>query len=286
MAAPPAGRAKRIALAVGDLGQRLVRARLDHLRVVELVAAHRRARRPERRACHQPRLPVAEVHLALGEARRVARAARASRAVRRRHRPALRPSTMKPPHSPCTGFVSANFLIAGAKIFRRRQFPCMQLRIAARQPADVAAFVRRFVGERRERHDLRAGLAPVPGHMRIEEAEGGVLSQRDALAGRRQRRRKVAALRLQQRHQARAPCRCRSSAPSYPPAARYARRCPSCSPACTSPRCRSGSVSVGSRITAPTTGMPSASIASPASRLCRSLPSRLSTTPAILTAGS
>ncbi len=38
------------------------------------------------------------------------------------------------------------------------------------------------------------------------------------------------------------------------------------SPACTSPRCRSGKVSEGSRITPPTTGRPSASIASPASR--------------------
>ena len=49
IAAPPAGQPERIALAVGELGQRLVRARLDHLRVVEFMAAHHRARRPERR---------------------------------------------------------------------------------------------------------------------------------------------------------------------------------------------------------------------------------------------
>ena len=58
-----------------------------------------------------------------------------------------------------------------------------------------------------------------------------------------------------------------------------------CSLACTSPRWRSGSDSVGSRMIAPTTGMPIASIASAASRRCRSLATRLSTTPAIRTAG-
>ena len=45
VAAPAAERAERLALAVGDLGQRLVVAGLDHLRVVEFVAADRRAGR-------------------------------------------------------------------------------------------------------------------------------------------------------------------------------------------------------------------------------------------------
>ena len=58
-----------------------------------------------------------------------------------------------------------------------------------------------------------------------------------------------------------------------------------CSLACTRPRWRSGSDSVGSRMIAPTTGRPIASIASAASRRCRSLATRLSTTPAIVDAG-
>ena len=47
----------------------------------------------------------------------------------------------------------------------------MQLRIAARQPAAVAALRRRLVGERRERQDFGAGAAPAVEHMRIDEAE-------------------------------------------------------------------------------------------------------------------
>ncbi|OWK21574.1 hypothetical protein AJ88_17465 [Mesorhizobium amorphae CCBAU 01583] len=58
------------------------------------------------------------------------------------------------------------------------------------------------------------------------------------------------------------------------------------SPAWTRPRWRSGRLSVGSRRMAPTTGRPSASIASPQRRRWRSLPRRLSTTPAMRTSGS
>ena len=59
-----------------------------------------------------------------------------------------------------------------------------------------------------------------------------------------------------------------------------------CSFACTSPRWRSGNERFASRGIAPITGTPSAAIASLTSRRCRSLPTRLSTTPAIRTAGS
>ena len=67
---------------------------------------------------------------------------------------------------------------------------------------------------------------------------------------------------------------------------RAARRGRRCSPACTRPRWRSGSAIAGSRGSAPSTGMPSAAIASRDQPRWRSLPTRLSTTPAMRTAGS
>src|SRR5688572_15304776 len=67
MAAAPAERAELVALSVGEFGQRVVAARRGHLRVVELVAAHHRARWPERAIRKQSRLAVAEIHLALGK---------------------------------------------------------------------------------------------------------------------------------------------------------------------------------------------------------------------------
>ena len=60
----------------------------------------------------------------------------------------------------------------------------------------------------------------------------------------------------------------------------------SCSAAWTRPRCRSGRRMVSSRGSAPMTGTPSCAIASATSRRWRSLPTRLSTTPAIRTSGS
>ena len=62
----------------------------------------------------------------------------------------------------------------------------MQLRIAARQPAGIAIFPRRLVGKRREGHDLGANAPPAAQYMRIDEGEGGVARERDALARRRQ----------------------------------------------------------------------------------------------------
>ncbi len=88
---------------------------------------------------------------------------------------------------------------AVAKGRRCREPAGMQLRIAAGEPGDVAVVRRRLVGERRERHQLRTGGAPMGGDMRVEEGEGGIGRQRDALAGRRQRGHVVGARRRQRR---------------------------------------------------------------------------------------
>ena len=64
----------------------------------------------------------------------------------------------------------------------------MKLGIAAGQPAAVAVFGRRLVGERREGDDLRPGPPPAGENMRIDEGERGVGSERDPAARRRQSR--------------------------------------------------------------------------------------------------
>src|SRR4051794_8043528 len=68
MAAPVAGGAERIALAIGEIGQRLVIAGGRHLRIVEFVTSDQRALRTQRTVGAQPCLAVAKVHLAPGEA--------------------------------------------------------------------------------------------------------------------------------------------------------------------------------------------------------------------------
>ena len=62
----------------------------------------------------------------------------------------------------------------------------MQLRIAAGQENGIGVRVGRLVRQRRERHDLGAGLAPVMEEVRIGEREGRSCGDRDALAQRRQ----------------------------------------------------------------------------------------------------
>ena len=162
----------------------------------------------------------------------------------------------------------------------------MQFRIAARQPATIRAFGGRFVGKRRERNDLGAGVAPGVDEMRIDEAEGAIMRQRDALAGRRQSggtlirgadRSGAAFAIIASRSRWRSAIAARRSIST----ARSA-----CSPAWTRPRCRSGNASAASRGTAPNTGMPSAAIASATSARCFSLAARLRITPAMRTAGS
>ena len=57
----------------------------------------------------------------------------------------------------------------------------MELRIAARQPDEVGVGRRRFVGKRREGHDFGAGGTPALDEMRIDEGEGAVAREGDAL---------------------------------------------------------------------------------------------------------
>ena len=66
--------------------------------------------------------------------------------------------------------------------------PGMQFGIAARQPAGVAFLRGRFVGERREGNELGALRPPAGLDMRIDEAEGGVAGNGEALARRGQGR--------------------------------------------------------------------------------------------------
>jgi hypothetical protein len=63
----------------------------------------------------------------------------------------------------------------------------MQFGIAARQPANVAIGRRRFITQGREGHDFRPRLAPAFQMMGIDEGEGDIASERDALARRRKR---------------------------------------------------------------------------------------------------
>src|SRR6266540_695748 len=126
---------------------------------MKLVAANDGACRPDGTCCAKTRLAVPEMQLAIGEARgvseqarhRVARAAcilqslaedhiAAALAV---HRPRLREA-----REPRLEFL------------RGSERAGMKLRITAGQPADIAAFGRRLIGERRKGHDLRPGVAP------------------------------------------------------------------------------------------------------------------------------
>src|SRR4030088_2986540 len=61
-----------------------------------------------------------------------------------------------------------------AKALRCSQRARVQLRIAAGQPATVAALGGRLVGERRERNDVRAGAPPTVENVRVDEGEGRV----------------------------------------------------------------------------------------------------------------
>ncbi len=150
------------------------------------MAAHRLPGPADRRVGEEPRLPVAEVHLAPGEAgdvtqqpgHRVGDAAGVLQRAAERHEAAAFAV-----HRPAFGETAQPFAEPGGG----REPAGVQLGIAARQPADVAAEVRRLVGQRREGQELGARRAPGPCDVRIDEAEGGVLGNGDALAGRRQR---------------------------------------------------------------------------------------------------
>jgi hypothetical protein len=58
--------------------------------------------------------------------------------------------------------------------------------LAAGQPAGVAAWGGRLVGERGERNDIGAGLSPALQQVGVDETESGVRGEGDALAGGRQ----------------------------------------------------------------------------------------------------
>ena len=138
----------------------------------------------------------------------------------------------------------------------------MQFGIAARQPAGVAVGGRRLVGERREGDDLGPGAPPAADEMRIDERKGLVARERDPLA-RAASARSLATPRRNRSSPARARTRSQSTCASTKSAIASRRASSaSVSPACTSPRWRSGSATLSSRGIAPTTGIPSASIAS------------------------
>src|SRR5580700_11256575 len=77
------------------------------------------------------------------------------------------------------------------EIARVREGLRVQLRITARQPAAIGFRGRRFIGKRRERQNLCTSFAPGVDRMRIDETEGLVARERDALAGGWQCRRSV-----------------------------------------------------------------------------------------------
>src|SRR5271166_1028769 len=186
VAAPSARWPERARLPVSEIGERRVVSRRGKGRIVELVAAHERARGSDRTVAEKPRLAIAEMKLVPGKARRmakqpghgVARAACILQALAEHDEAAAlavyraRACKLRQP---------------GAKARGRRQRPGVELRIAAGQPAAIAVFGRRLVGERRERDDLRAGRPPALDDVGIDEGEGRVAGEGNAFARRPQR---------------------------------------------------------------------------------------------------
>ena len=76
MPAPSADWPKRVSVRIEQFGKRLIAARLDQRRIVELMPAQSRARAPERAVLEQRRGAIAEMQAALGEARRMGEQAR------------------------------------------------------------------------------------------------------------------------------------------------------------------------------------------------------------------
>src|SRR5712671_5462720 len=147
---------------------------------MKFMAANDRPRRPDRAFYAKACLTVSEMQLAISEARAmsqetghpVARAARVLYSLAQHHvaaalamdRPRLREA--REPR---------------LKFLRSSELTTMELRIAARQPADVAALGRRLIGERRKRHDFRARFAPRREQMGIDEGERRVGRERNAM---------------------------------------------------------------------------------------------------------
>ena len=173
MTAPSAGRPKRVSVRVEQFGKRLIAARLDERRIVELVPAQSRAGAPERAVLQQRRGAIAEMQAALGEARRMSE--QASHGVTR----AVGIDQPLPQHHVAAALAMHRAARGelgepGLEARRAGERAGMQLRIAAGKPAGIAIVGRRLVGKRREGHDLGAGAAPAAQHMRIDEGEGCV----------------------------------------------------------------------------------------------------------------
>src|SRR5262245_54261099 len=146
-AAPAAGHAERIAAGVDEIDERLVLRRGDERRIVELVPADDAARGSNRAFRQKPRLAIAEMKPAFGEARRMSEQSG--------HRVA---DTLRVLDSLAEHHVPAALAMNGtrggeaakpvAEAARRRKVARAELRISARQPAYVAILGRRLVGQR------------------------------------------------------------------------------------------------------------------------------------------
>ena len=154
---------------------------------MEFVAADDGSAAAEHTVRQKPRRAVAEMQLPAGEARCMAEQSGHGVAPPRRILEAL-----------AQNHVAAAFAMHRARLGKAPQ-PCgksprggerigVQLRISAGQPAAIGTFGRRLVGERRKCKNLGAGATPRLNEVRINEAEGLIAGQRDALARRRQGR--------------------------------------------------------------------------------------------------
>src|SRR5215831_19914357 len=126
---------------------------------MKLVSAYDGAHRPNRTAGAQACLTVSEMQLAFGEARGVCEQAchRVARAIR-----VLDPL---PQHHVAAALAVDRPRLREAReplleALRGGERAGMEFRITAGQPADVAAFGRRLIGEGRKDRDLRARFAP------------------------------------------------------------------------------------------------------------------------------
>src|SRR5713226_1144215 len=169
-AAPCSGFAQRASLTIRKIGQRVVASARDQRRIVKLVTAQRRRCRSERAVAKEPRLAITEVQFALGEARRVAE--------QPRHRMAGAVGILEPlsEHHVAAalavdGTRHRKLRKPGAKALRGRERAGVKLRIAAREPATVAAPRRRLVGKRGERKNLGAGSPPAVEDVGVDERE-------------------------------------------------------------------------------------------------------------------
>ncbi len=181
---PPDG-PELAAVAVREHGERRVRAGFGDRRVVELVSAQPRAGASERPVRKQQRGSVAERHAPLREARDVVQQPEHSvrGAVRRDQRAAENHmATALAMHRAALGEAAH----ALEKPRRGGERWGVQFRVAARQPAGIAIVRGSLVGQRRERVDRGTRPPPPRQQVRIDEAEGCVLGERDALSGGRQ----------------------------------------------------------------------------------------------------